>query len=213
VILLSAKTVPGNAFFPICIPPPLGSSGCGDGPRFKQIDQVVDSVNSLVLLQSHIGAVESFMRPGSVRHFVEVSDDNSDSVITAQLIDSFLRNRGGFADYVFHSIVGQPSSPCADATGSTYIALSQMTSGSLFDICTADWKPLFDTLGKQVAAAVTLYKLTEQPMAGTLSVSFDGKPVQQGTSWVHDAQNNQIVLKGNLPPAGTMIEACYKVPL
>jgi hypothetical protein len=200
----------GSGTYDICIPPPLGGASCGNGPRFTQINQAVYSTDSLKKVQQYITSIESFMRPKSLRIFVEVSDDNS--YITAAAFDSFLKARGGaYNDYIFHSIVGLTSGGCVAKVGDVYKQLSSWTKGMTFHICNANWNTLFNQLGQQVAnIATTQYKLKHTPLISTMKVTYNGAAKQVGTHWVYDTTNQQLVLKGQLPGAGTQIKVCYQ---
>lgn len=206
VIVLAQK---GTGTYDICIPPPLGGTNCNDGPRFKQVDVNVQSTNGLSLTKQHISSIESFMRSGSMRHFVIVTDDNSQ--ISASDFDNFLKSRPGYNDYVFHSIIGLKKESCVASVGTVYMDLSNMTKGLQFNICSANWTTLFNTLGQGVAnVAVTQYKLQYSPLLGTVSVKYNNQTAQQGIDWDLDTANQQIVLKGTMPSSGTTIKVCYQ---
>lgn len=194
----------------ICIPPPLAGSSCADGPRFRQINQHVDSHDALPRLMQHIGAIEAFMRPTSVRHFVVVTDDKAKKV-NWLAFNTFLKARKGYADYVFHSIVGLKDEGCVADKGKDYIALSTATGGLMFHICKANWTTLFQKLGQVVSTATTKFKLTRTPKTGAkITVTYGGKATVAGKDWIYDAKINQIVLKGALPADGTKIKVCFE---
>lgn len=193
----------------ICIPQPLAGPGCANGQRFKQIDQHVDSHDALMRLMQHIGAIEAFMRPTSVRHFVVVTDDKAKGANWATF-HAFLKARQGYGDYVFHSIVGLKDEGCVADEGKDYVALSLATGGLKYHICNANWSALFSKLGQVVATATTKFKLTKKPKSGTVSVTYNGKTAVPGQDWIHDPTINQIVLKGSLPADGTAIKVCYQ---
>ncbi len=205
VLLLARR---GTGTYDICLPQPLAGPGCGDGQRFRQINDRIRSHNSLTKAQQHIVQLEAFMRPGSIRHFVVVTDDESS--LNANSFHTFIKARSpDYADYVFHSIVGLTNGGCVANDGQQYIALSNMTQGLKFHICNANWAQLFNALGQNVATATTKMKLSKKPLAGTIEVWFDGFKAQEGTHWKYDTVVNQIVIM-KYPQAGAKVKVCYK---
>jgi hypothetical protein len=206
VIMLARRGSSGT--YDICIPSPLGGSNCGDGPRYKHVDQRVLSTDSLEKIQTRINDIESFMRKDSMRHFVIVTDDNSR--ISASSFDSFLKKRTGYGDYMLHGIIGMKSGGCVARVGSVYKDLASRTKGSLFDICSADWTPLFNKLAQTVSdIAKTHYKLSKDPVAGTVTVRYGSSLATVGSDYDFDKPNRQVILKGSLPADGTAIQVCY----
>jgi len=207
VIMLAAQ-IPSNPGFGICIPEPLGGPGCTDGPRYKQIDQQINSINSLSMIQQHITEIESFLRPHSLRHIVIVSDDES-RAMSANQFDSFITSRSGFDDYRLHGIVGLFSDSCLSQVGSIYKDLAQRTGGLLFHICNADWTALVTELSQDLADVARLhYTLAHAPINGVV-VHYGNTEAQAGVDYDFDPIGQQIVLKGSLPAPGTSITACY----
>jgi hypothetical protein len=205
VLLLARR---GTSTYDICLPQPLAGPGCGDGQRFRQISQKIGSHDALSRTQQYIGQLEAFMRPGSIRHFVVVTDDESS--VKANSFNSFIKARGAdYADYVFHSIVGLSNGGCVANDGQQYISLSNMTKGLKFHICNANWAQLFNALGQNVASATTKMKLSKKPVAGSLEVWFDGFKAQEGPHWKYDPVVNQIIIVKH-PQAGAKVKACYK---
>lgn len=192
----------------ICIPPPLAGPGCADGPRFKQIDQHVDSHDALALYMLHAPAIESFMRPGSMRHVVVVTDDEAKGV-TAAAFHAFLKARPGYQDYRFHSVVGLVDKGCVADEGKQYVALSALSGGLTWHICDANWTTVFQQLLASVSVATTMFPLQKKPKAGTIKVSYGNAPAAQGKDWDYDPALNQIVLKGTLPKNGDKVTVCY----
>jgi hypothetical protein len=192
----------------VCIPQPLAGPSCSDGPRFMQVDQYVDSNDVLEQFMGHMTTINGFLRKGSLRHFVVVTDDESD--VLAQTFDAFLQSRPDFKDYVFHSVVGLVDQGCVADQGQQYIALSNQTKGLKFHICNANWQQLFDQLGQNVATANMLYKLTKTPRPGTVKVTINGQPAQPGVDFNYDTAVNQVVLLKQ-PASGAKIQVCYEV--
>ena len=206
VIVLARR---GTGSKDICIPPPLGGSNCGDSTRFKQVSKSVGSTNELSLYMSYASQIEAFMRPTSLRLLVVVTDDNSS--VSATAFHTWIKKRTGYNDYVFHSIVSVTKDWCTAKVGSVYKDLTTWTKGSWYHICSANWTTLFQSLGKNAGnIAKNKYKLAKTPIAGSITVSYNGNPKKKGVDWDWDSANNQVILKGNLPPQNAKILVCYK---
>ncbi|HEV8324845.1 MAG TPA: hypothetical protein VG389_24740 [Myxococcota bacterium] len=178
-----------------------------DPTRFRFVNQNVDSNNSLVLILSTYPLWQDFLRPGAVRHFVEVSDDESTDLSAS----SFLTMLGaltmpGFPatatepyGFIFHAIVAEDDPLCnasgfpcpctaagcaciftAAARGQEYITLQTMTGGVFNSLCalsSTSWGPVFSAL-----AAAT--------MANTmLPCNFEIPPAPMGMTIDYDAVN------------------------
>ena len=52
--------------------------------------------------------------------------------------------------------------------------------------------------------------MTRTTLPGSISVSYNGNPKKLGVDYDFDQANNQIILKGNLPPQNAKILVCYK---
>lgn len=108
VILISATSSQENG---ICVPGPLGSGACPQDtnlPGFIHVGREVGSSNSFDIILQEFVAYKQHLRPGSFKHVVVVSDDNSslsssafDSQFTQLLVDDNLGS-----DYIFHAIYG-----------------------------------------------------------------------------------------------------------
>ena len=198
----------------VCMPPPLGGPKCANTARFKQINVLVGSANSLTVFQKNIKTIEAFLRQGSLRHVVVVSDDDCSSKYgcpAAATFHAWLKARKGWSGYTFDSVVGLTTNSCA-FKGTKYVALSNWTKGHKQNVCQASWAALFKHLGKVGAGAVkTTYPLKGKPAsAASVKVYYDNKLQAKGTAWGYDATNNRVVLKGTLPKANTTLKICYK---
>ena len=193
----------------VCIPQPLAGPNCTDSARFKQIDQHVDSHDALARIVQYIGTIEKHMRPGSVRRFVAVTDDDAKSV-GATAFHAFLKTRPGYTDYKFHSIVALKDKGCAADDGKHYIALSNLTGGLKFHICSASWSTLFNQLAQEASSATSKLLLKKTPKKGTIKVTIDGKPTKEGTHWTHDPIINQVILKQPYPKHAAKIAVCFE---
>ena len=193
----------------VCIPPPLASANCKDGPRFKQIDQHIESHDALSRIVQYIGSIESFMRKGSVRRFVAVTDDDAEGV-KATAFHAFLKSRAGYSDYKFHSIVALVDKGCAADDGKQYMALSNLTGGIKTHICSANWQSVLTQLAQEATSSTNKLLLQKIPKAGTITVTIAGKSATQGVHWTYDAKVNQVILKQPYPTNGQPIKICYE---
>lgn len=153
-VVMIASTTSGNA---ICVPPPLSGGNCGDGPRFRLVNQSVDSNDALSVIIAQYPNYQDFLRPDAIKHFVVVSDDNpTDSPInSAAAFTSALANAqpaGMFSKWYFHSIYAFGAIPfvgCIGAfgTGAAYgTILEQLVTqsgGAKGEICLGDWSLVF----------------------------------------------------------------------
>lgn len=208
----------GTGSHDICVPAPLGGAGCADGPRFRQISVTVNSTDALSKILDNITSIESFMRPGSKRVFMVVTDDNS--ARTATSFDSTLRARGGYDDWVFLGFAGVSRSVCSDLAniGTQYLSLATMRSGRVEHICTSDWGTSFEGFASVIVERNLSYMISATPRPGTLRVYFvDGAGHEDervlGVDYTVEAERI-VVLDGSHPPApGTTIVMRYEVAL
>lgn len=160
------------------VPPPLGGSD-----RLLEIDQDVDSHDALELVIQTYPQWHAFLRPDAIKHFVAVSDDESDmsqAEFERGLADL---DDPGFADgFVFHAVVAESppwdwNSPCfvlAAAIGATYIDLQEDHGGVFYSLCESDWTPLFDALSGNVA------ELSALPCTYEIPAPDDGDAIDYG---------------------------------
>lgn len=151
------------------VPPPLGGSA-----EFQMVRTDVDSNDALIELVEHHNDYASFLRADSIKHFVAITDDESD--LSAQAFTGTVNSWPGFGSgWVFHSIVAYGSDPqdgCSTgaAYGHQYMTLSQQTQGFTAPICDADYAVVFD----EVMRAVTVGTLPcEIPIPAPAGVSAD----------------------------------------
>jgi hypothetical protein len=182
------------------VPPPLGGS-----EYFMHIDDKVDSNEGLVKLVEHYPDYRDFLREGAVRHFVVVSDDNSEDMSA----DEFIAAVGGFTDpgfpdgFTFHSIVAFGSIPyigCATGAriGHEYLDLSGRTGGVVQSICQTDWSPIFDALETAIAV------VTELPCVYDIPPPPEGEELEPGkVNVVYTAGDGTVTTIPMVPDAGS----------
>lgn len=163
------------------VPPPLGGS-----PDFMHIDDSVGSNEGLEKLIEHYPTYKDFLRPGAVRHFVAVSDDNSD--MSAGDFNTALSTftDPGFPPYdwstsiygyTFHSIVAWGDVPfigCVTGAriGREYLTLTEWTGGIQQKVCLTDWSPIFSALESAIGVVTVLpcaYDIPDPPEGETFN--------------------------------------------
>lgn len=183
VMISKYAKVAGAYTAPICVSAPLSGNGdCKappptsvDGPRFFQLDQGVNSHDSLrVLLATYESGWKKWMRPGAARVFVDITDDESDiphEEFDAKLLamDPVTFGTAAQRNYVFHAIAGfegkaasaawLPSEPVVERIcggevvddARRYQRLAILTGGLRFPICD---EQRFDVVFKAIAEGV-----------------------------------------------------------
>lgn len=163
------------------VPPPLGGSD-----RLLEIDREVDSHDALTLVIDTYPEWQDFLRADAIKHFVAVSDDESDMSQAEFERALAALDDPGFGDgFVFHAVVAESppwdwNSPCfilAAAIGATYISLQEDHGGVFYSLCESDWSPLFDTLSGSVASL------------SALPCAFDIPEPEDGDAIDYDAVN------------------------
>ncbi len=157
-VIMIASTGGGNA---ICVPPPLSGGSCGDGPRFRLVNDGVGSNDALNKIINNYSKYSDFLRPNSFKHFVVVTDDDAtdgpnDSAQKFTNSLAALTPPGMFAKWKFHGIFsygpGLPILGCVGpfgtgaAIGLVYDALVTQTGGAKGVICVDNWQPVFNAI-------------------------------------------------------------------
>lgn len=145
----------------ICIGAPLGSGQCpGDTnlPKFAHIYQTVGSTDSLQLFLSTYPTWKQQLRPGAVKIFVVVTDDNSalpaaDFTTQLNALDPATIQAN---QWRFYGIFCFTDCPSAANTGTVYQELVTQTNGVAGDLCLQNFKPVFDQLASGIVGAVKL---------------------------------------------------------
>ncbi len=190
----------------LCVEPPLAGPNCENAERFRQIDIQVSSHNALGLVIDEIATVESFMRAGSTRQVVVVSDDTSNT--SAAAFAFFVSARPGWDDWALHAFVGVDGKTCALEAGQDYLDLAALTGGLTYDICDQSWISTYDDLGKVGATAGTSFTLPAPPLVGTLTVTYDGVKKTEGSEWTYSSDSNRVTWSEPPPPVGKVLQIC-----
>jgi hypothetical protein len=141
------------------VPPPLGGSD-----RFLAVNQKVGSHNPLALILSTYPRWQTFLRSGSRKHFVAITDDESDLSSREFLTGTASLRDPGFPDgFQFHAIVAEAdpdvAGHCRDlsaARGEQYLDLQRGSGGLFSSLCQKDWDPIFTALAQAATAGTTL---------------------------------------------------------
>jgi hypothetical protein len=205
-VILLAKHGDASDDQSVCIRSPLSGTNCNpippapvNGSRFFHYDIEISSHDSLSRILSTYdttdthgfaqGGWKNWLRPGSVKTFIEITDDEAD--ITADEFEAelfALATDGAFGtlasrNYIFHSIVGiLPNSPSssawlptdpkksqkcssAAAAGGIYEDLSLRTGGLRFPVCeTSSYDAVFRAAAQSVIqSSVLLCEFTPAP--------------------------------------------------
>ncbi len=161
----------------ICIIPPLGGAGCKDGPKFMHVKKSVGSDDGLEKLISTYPSYQKFLRKDSLRHFVAVTDDESDkSASWFKSKVAALTNPGFPKGFIFHSIVAYGpiiwiGCLTGAKVGNYYLTLTKDTGGTKAKVCETNWNPIFAALAKSVVAN------TKVPCAYSIPSPGAGKTV------------------------------------
>ncbi len=145
----------------ICVPQPLAGPDCGDGERYRHVNEYVGSHDGLKQIIALHPRYKDFIRPQGKKVLIITTDDNSE--VGAEWFNQAVASLAtpGFPDgFVFHSIVSYGTHPkgclTGAAPGSVYLALTEQTGGIKVPICQTDWSAVFAQLSANVASMVAL---------------------------------------------------------
>lgn len=173
----------------VCIDPPLGAQGgcVGAGPyrdtnppHFLHVNRRVESLKGLGRTVQTYAEWKSMIRPGSLRHFVAVSDDN-DEWSGSSFNSALLALDPGLAGYRFHAIYSykskeaacalSKSEPCCtyaapSGEGIVYRELVTVTGGVSGDLCLQSFAPVLKAVASSVVVGAKVdcsWKLPPAP--------------------------------------------------
>lgn len=170
-VIMMATPTGANA---ICVPSPLGGStpACGNNTRFRLANQRIASKDGPALVTSKYSLYSDFLRPEATKHFVFVTDDNSNTTAAAfKTAVNALQPAGMFTGFKVHAIYAYgsgASTGCTGpfgtgaATGTVYTTLVADTGGARGVICQDDWNQVFTDIttaivsGSQVACELAM---------------------------------------------------------
>jgi hypothetical protein len=206
----------GTRTLQVCVPPPLGGPSCGDGPRFRHIDQQVESTNGLQLVLATMPQWRDFVRLQSLKFFVAVTDD--ESAMPADTFDRMIRAEPAFEQYTFHSIVGyndRTDCPTLDRPGLVYLSLTERTGGERARVCETNWDPIFRSFADAIVRRTNFWQLTRPARAETIrvwSVNAEGRRTLLPTSaWTYDPMRNRVTVTPSMLPSDSAgLEITYR---
>ncbi|HMI83795.1 MAG TPA: vWA domain-containing protein [Polyangiaceae bacterium] len=163
VVLISSYPGDGNG---ICVDPPLGAGGCPtkdtNTPSFLHVSKKVSSHDALELFVSAYPQYRSALRAGASKHFVVVTDDESDvpaATFTRDLVALDPTLLTGFKFHGIFSFTEGKNDQCSGFSageGKIYKELVTQTGGVSGDLCLQDFKPVFDRLARAVVGGSKL---------------------------------------------------------
>lgn len=156
IILISSY--PDNGYG-ICVTPPLGSGSCPNYdtnlPVYRHVDEEVGGDEALTKLIETHSDWKGSIRPGSAKHIVVISDD--ESALDPQSFESqFEALDPSYDPFVFHAIVCPWECPSSEDIGQSYVDLAGQTGGVLGDLCEQEFKSVFDKIANAVVQSVPL---------------------------------------------------------
>jgi hypothetical protein len=191
--------------FGVCIGAPLGSGMCpadSNPPIYQHVPAEVGSNDVLNVFISAYPQYSQFLRPGSLKHFVSITDDdatdgpynNADAFIAA--VAALDPDPAMWASWSYSSIYCFTECPAAAEIGLVHQDLVAKTMGVGGDLCLQDFGPVFDKLATEVAESVQLACEWEIP------------PPPDGETFDSNKTNVELVLDGTMEllprlPAGT----------
>jgi hypothetical protein len=162
--------------FGVCIDAPFGSGMCpadSNPPNFLHLDIPVGSSNGLQLAMDQYPQYASILRPNTKKHFVIITDDESDvpaATFTtwADGLDPALFGGGWF----FHGVYSMTMCPDAAQVGTVYEQLVTQTAGVSGDLCLQEFDPVFDALAAGVVQQAEIacdWPIPQPPPGQTLN--------------------------------------------
>jgi hypothetical protein len=237
VVMIATKDGANSPPYNVCVPPPLGGPNCdSNGSTFRLVNEFIYSNDGLKLTLATLDATAGdkvwadFLRPNALKVFIPVTDDDS-TQMSAVNFDAQLLGKAGGAfgtdtarNYRFYPIIGASTFPSETKCGSgavnngpVYIALTKMTGGKWFPVCTADFAPVFNEIGSTLAAQSACELSIPTPANGgeldpdKVNVKFtsaDGKKVEVvlqdksagcedgANGWQYSADGKKVLLCG-----------------
>jgi hypothetical protein len=151
--------------FGVCIGAPLGSGTCpadSNPPVYQHVPVEIGSNDVLNIFISSYPQYSQFLRPGSLKHFVSITDDdatdgpynNADAFIAA--VAALDPDPAMWATWSYSSIYCFTECPAAAEVGLVHQDLVAKTMGVGGDLCLQDFGPVFEKLATEVAESVQL---------------------------------------------------------
>ncbi len=206
----------GTGSLEVCVAEPLGGPGCGNGPQFLHIDTEVGSTDAPYILMDvadNDPSFQGFVRPGSRRAVIFVTDDDATTSATTVLAN--MAGRTSLSGAVIHSVIGTTRQECPDLAdeGDEYRIMSQQTGGLILPICCDDYAQLVNALALDVTQQNGRFTLERPAVASSVRVySVDNTNTRTAIrdGWTYDADLRAVVFAPEaLPAAGTRLVVTY----
>ncbi len=176
-------------------------------------EQGLDAANAALNAPLINGVNAGLVRPGSLLSVIVISDEDDQSVVSANDMITMLDNYHGDPSLTSLSIVGGPKTgiwPCGGflfgaAPVPTYWDVAQATGGIHLNLCQLDMNQIVQQLAVVAAGLSTEFFLNTTPSdPSAIEVFVDGTSVAEDpdNGWTYDAANNSIVFAGTAIPSG-----------
>jgi hypothetical protein len=202
----------------------VGSFG---DPNAKALDAINLSLSTALLN----GANTGFLRESAHLAVIILSDaDDNDSTATVASTKAFLSalkpqkfdviSRTYKDNYTVSAVVvdtsnaGNAVCPAPFEDGVKFKQIASDTNGSIASICEADFSSGLDSISQRIAEAITEIPLSQAPQVATISVTFNGSTVPQGSThgWSYSSGRNSISFHGNYIPQDNTVIAINYIP-
>lgn len=213
LIMVSSR---GTGAREICIPTPLAGASCGNSVNYTHLNRSVGSRDAFArILECRTGCenggFERFLRPGSLRQVLIVTDDDSSSPWGT--FKSSLESTIG--EFILHGIIGVFSGGCVARVGNVYKQGIQETQGEQLHICDQDWGEVINVLlDATLSFLQTSFSLSQEPVLPTLEVFIRDMNVEtplDPANWNYLPLEQAIELVDIELPEGTVVVIRYRV--
>ncbi|MGZ3693991.1 MAG: hypothetical protein ACXWQO_07305 [Bdellovibrionota bacterium] len=190
---------------------------------------ILDGINLTLSSSLLSGANANFIRSDAHLAVIVVSDaDDNDSTATVNDVSTYLQTlKPDRFDVITRTykknftvsavVVSDPTDinctmPFED--GIKFKAIAAATSGSVANICDANFAAGLTTISQKIAEAITEIPLGRVPDTSTLSITFNGISVANDATngWTYVSSGNKIVFHGNAIPTDNTSIAINYIP-
>lgn len=190
---------------------------------------ILDGINLTLSSSLLSGANANFLRSDAHLAVIVVSDaDDNDSTTTVAAVNTYLNSlkpdkfdvitRTYKKNYTVSAVVvTDPTDTNCVAPfeeGLKFKSIASTTSGSLANICDANFATGLTTISQKIAEAITEIPLARVPDVGTISITFNGTAVAQDATngWTYVSSGNKIQFHGTAIPTDNTAIAINYIP-
>ncbi|ATB26867.1 choice-of-anchor D domain-containing protein [Melittangium boletus] len=152
-----------------------------------------------------------FLRDEAALVVVFVGDEDDHSPDSVDTYVRFLRARKGENQpqrMTLYAIAPTATGcPTSGGGGTRYAEAAARTGGEVISVCEPDYSPLLRTVASKAFSPQDRFPLSDQPDAGSITVSVNGVPVTTG--WTYDGATNSVVFS-SAPAAGAKVDIYYR---